>query len=400
MAHIFKFLKTVGLSGLLDISLMSVIIYALLVWFKKSKAAFVVIGIIIIGAVYMISRQFNLFLTAAVFQGFFAVILVAVIVIFQEEIKHMFERIAVWSINRGLPRKKMMRMSKNEVETLLRTLTDLARDRIGALIVLRGKDIIVRHLDGGTDLNGEMSEAILKSLFDPHSDGHDGAVIIDRNIITQFAVHLPLSKDLKRLHRTGTRHAAALGLAEVTDALCLVVSEEQGTISVARNGEIEVIADPEKLSLILHRFYEEFYPLNQNAWHGLVTHNFKEKFLAVAITLGLWFVFVFENKLSYVTYTLPIECINLPPQYKLQKISPETADVTFSARRSVFYFVNKNDIHVYMNLLNESEGEYFKDFHRSNLTYPESITFENINPARVKLSILEKAREGSGSRKK
>src|SRR5258706_10922757 len=106
---LIKFFRDVGLSGLADIVIMSALVYALIVWFKKSKAFFVLTGIFIIGVIYLIAREFNLQLVAAVFQGFFAVILIAVIVIFQEEIKRLFERLAVWSLNPRLARNKPLR---------------------------------------------------------------------------------------------------------------------------------------------------------------------------------------------------------------------------------------------------------------------------------------------------
>ena len=95
------FVKSIGLSGLIDIALMSILIYTLIVWFRRSKAVFVLIGLFIVGVVYNAAREFNLQLLATVFQGFFTVILIAIIVIFQEEIKHLFERVALWSLNRG-----------------------------------------------------------------------------------------------------------------------------------------------------------------------------------------------------------------------------------------------------------------------------------------------------------
>lgn len=293
--NLFNILHTIHLSGLLDMFFMSILIYAILVWFKNSKAAFVLMGIFIVGALYLVAHQMNMILTQAVFQGFFAVSLVAVIVIFQEEIKHFFERIAVWSLNRGLKRYRPSPFGRREIDILVRSVTDLARDKIGALIVLKGRDIIVRHLDGGTDLNGELSEPILKSLFDPHSDGHDGALIIDGGHITQFSCHLPLSKDLNKINRSGTRHAAALGLAELSDAFCIVVSEEMGTISVARHGEIETVNDPEKLTQRLQVFYEEIFPTEQRSLKGFFTRNFKEKVLAVVITTILWFMLAYDT---------------------------------------------------------------------------------------------------------
>jgi len=230
---IISLLQGLGITGFLDITFMSLLIYSVLVWFKKTKAAFVLTGILIIAGVYILAREFNLLLTATVFQGFFAVILVAVIVIFQEELRHFFEQVAVWSLNRRLTKRESMRLSHPEVETLVRTAVDLSREKVGALIVIRGKDMIIRYLNGGVDLDGTLSEHLLKSLLDPHSIGHDGAVVIERGRITKFSSFLPLSKNLESIKHTGTRHAAALGLAEATDAFCIVVSEERGNISVA-----------------------------------------------------------------------------------------------------------------------------------------------------------------------
>jgi DNA integrity scanning protein DisA with diadenylate cyclase activity len=96
-----------------------------------------------------------------------------------------------------------------------------------------------------------VSEPLLLSLFDPGSPGHDGTVLLRGSAVERFAVHLPLSADHAALGPGGTRHAAALGLAERCDAICLVVSEERGTVSVARDGQIRTLARPEDLLLEL-----------------------------------------------------------------------------------------------------------------------------------------------------
>jgi uncharacterized protein (TIGR00159 family) len=269
-------LPLVGIFDLLDMVIVGVLIFTLLVWFKRTRAAFVLTGIMIVGFVYLLARQFNLLLTASVLQAFFAVILVAIIVIFQEELRHFFEQVAIWSLNPNLRRQPTLSQDRT-VEVLVRTLTDLANARVGALIVIRGRDPIVRHLDGGVGLNGNLSEPLLKSLFDPHSIGHDGAVAIEDERVTQFSCHLPLSKNFKKLQRRGTRHAAALGLSELTDALCLVVSEEQATVSVARYGEIQEAHEPERLHAVLRGFFREIRPAQvQSSWRDFVTQNSKQ----------------------------------------------------------------------------------------------------------------------------
>ena len=105
------------------------------------------------------------------------------------------------------------------------------------MIVLQGNDPLERHINGGTNLDGIVSEPLLESLFDPHSIGHDGAVIIDGNRVTKFGCHLPLSMNTSKYENIGLRHTAALGLAERSDAICIVVSEERGTISLAYHGK-------------------------------------------------------------------------------------------------------------------------------------------------------------------
>lgn len=383
-----NWLTEFGITDSLDIAFMSLIIYSVFVWFKKTRAAFVLTGIIIISGVYLIAREFNLFLTAAVFQGFFAVILVAVVVIFQEELRHFFEQVAVWSLERRLSTREFRLLSHPEVETLMRTLNDFAREKTGALVVLRGKDLIMRHLNGGVELQGKLSEPLLKSIFDSHSMGHDGAVVIERGIVTRFACHLPLSKNFKSIGHTGTRHAAALGLSELTDALCLVVSEERGTISAARNGEIHPVKDTEELSLVLHRFYQDITPGKATKlWQDFFKKNSREKIIALSMTLALWFVLVHGSKLVTKTYTVPVEYSVLPSTLTVTKIFPTEVDVAFSGPRRAFYSLNKKKIKVFVKLWNLKEGTKTIKLSRSELSFPKDIALETIEPPAIEVHL-------------
>lgn len=387
-----ELIKTIGLSGLIDIALMSVLVYTLIVWFRRSKAVFVLIGLFIVGVIYNAAREFNLQLLATVFQGFFTVILIAIIVIFQEEIKHLFERVALWSLNRGMTRQQVLNLSRQEVQILMRAVKDLADAKIGALIVVRGRDAIIRHINGGWDLNGELTEPVLKSLFDPHSMGHDGAMIIDGNRILQFGCHLPLSKDLDKIPAKGTRHAAALGLAELTDAFCIVVSEERGTVSVAQDGKIEVVDDHELLNLMLERFYEETRPAGhtQSGWE-LLTRNFREKIVAVLLTMGLWFFYVHEGRLTYQSYRVPVEYTNLPNHLEVAEIIPSEVEVNLSGPRRYFFFITNKRIHLTLNMINQEEGFQIKSIQKSNLTYPDRLSLEGTTPSKVKLVLRSKS---------
>jgi len=283
-------LKHIGVPDILDMMLVGSLIYGLLLWFKRTRAAFVALGLLLLAIVYTVAFLAGMYMTVRIFQGFFAVFIVAVIVIFQEEIRSVFERIAVWSLTGGVLKSAP---THRQVEILVRSLGDLARDHIGALVVLRGLDPLDRHVSGGWDLNGELSEALIKSIFDSHSLGHDGAFIVEEGRVSRFGVQLPLSKDLARITNLGTRHSAALGLSERTDALILVVSEEAGTVSIARRGELKVVADLEDLQDAIEVFLIRLSPDHaQNPAVRFLTENWREKLSAAAVSILLWFFFV------------------------------------------------------------------------------------------------------------
>lgn len=407
----FEFLREIGISGFFDIAFMSLLIYSVLMWFKRTKATFVLIGIVIIGLVYLFARLFNLVLTAFVLQAFFAVILVAIIVIFQEELRQLFgqvpeklrqffeqipervrtffERIPIWGMNTNLRREKSMSSVPKEIQTLTKTIIDLANKKNGALIVIHGKADLLRHLDGGVDLNGEISEPLLKSIFDPNSVGHDGAVVIEKGRISKFSCHLPLSKDFTKLQNRGTRHAAALGLAELTDALCIVISEERGTISFARNGELHQVGN-EQIILLLEDFYEEISPFtDSDPWHSVFTRNYREKILAVIITLTLWFVFVYGSNLHHKSFTIPVEYTDPPSGYKVVEIGPKEVMVSFLGPRRAFYFFNEKEIRLFINVPDTSKGVKTVTLSESNLSFPKDITLESIEPRTVEVRIEE-----------
>jgi len=382
-------LQTIGLSGLLDILFMAVLIYTLIVWSKRTKAASVLTGILMVAGVYLLARQFNLSLTAAIFEKFFAIILIALVVIFQEDLRYFFERVATWSFSRTFLRKEDSRLDREEVETLARTLHDLARERVGALVVIRGRDLIVRHLQGGQECNGRLSESLLHSIFDTHSMGHDGAVVIEGHLVSQFSVHLPLSKNLKKLGEGGTRHAAALGLSERCDALCLVVSEERGTISVASNGEIRIVRDVDHLTRLLRSFYHTVNPQSQSkTLDDHIKKNWRDKLVALALAGALWFVLVNGSKTAYRTLSIPVTYGDLPEAWEVEEITPEEVSVTFRGVRRSFYFVKKNDIELNLPLRLESGTQRFR-LGPSQMAFPKNLVLETIEPNLIEIKVKE-----------
>lgn len=370
----------------IDILLVSALVYFAFVWIRQTRAAMVAGGLLILVAVYIGARAMGLQLTAWIFQGFFAIFVVIVVVIFQEELRQLFERLALFSLGR---RESRAVLSDDTGNILVEALSDCARDRIGALVVMTGSQPIGRHVRGGIALGAELSVPLVKSIFDPHSPGHDGALVIDQGKAAQFAVHLPLSADLRQLAGMGTRHSAALGLSELTDALCIVVSEERGRVSVAEGGRLRVLGKPQELSEILGRFLAHQTPglPRRQRLPQLLFANWMEKVVAVSFVVGLWYVFIPGSRPVQATYPVRVRLMNLPADMVVDEISPPMIDVTFNGPARRFYLFDAERVNLTVDVSMVSAGRRTFQLGEQNLTYPKELTVERIRPGKFKLIV-------------
>ena len=376
---------TITAGEIVDIFLVAILIYTAIVWLRRTRAAFVVRGILILGAAYMVVRYLDLQMTAWIFQAFFAVFLVMIVVIFQEELRQMFERIAVWSFNR----QSAPTATTATADILVRTLADMANDHIGALVVISGKDPIDRHITGGIVLDGQVSVPLLRSIFDVHSPGHDGAVLIQNDRLLRFAAHLPLSKNLAQTAHVGTRHSAALGLAELCDALCLVVSEERGTISVARNGRLRQLAGPQELAAAIRGFLDDKFPVQERRHLGLqlVRENWLAKAVSICLAIGIWYLFVPGSKIVEVSYQVPVNVENLPANLHLEAVEPPAVRATFSAPRRSFYLIDRKKIRITADVALAELARRTFAISEQNLRFPKDLTLQEFSPNTFKISV-------------
>ena len=381
----------IGVADVIDILVVTVLLYTATAWLRQTRAAFVIRGIFILAAVYIVARYLDLQLTAWLFQGFFAIFLIIIVVIFQEELRQIFERIAVWSLATKPPRP----LRSDAVDILIGTLADLAKEKIGALVVVEGRDPIDRHIMGGIELGGKISEPLLKSVFDPHSPGHDGAVIIENDRISRFAAHLPLSNNFQQLINVGTRHSAALGLTELSDALCIAVSEERGTISFARNGRLRQVDNIQELGLLLRRFLQEKYPSSERRTFSLalVRENWVVKLVTFSLAVGLWYVLIPGSSTVEVTYKLPVQVQNLPADYHVEEVMPSQVNATFTGPRRAFYFFDPGKLKVTVDLSATDTGRKVLRLTEQNVQHPQDLTLQQLDPQTLRVSVRKVSRE-------
>jgi uncharacterized protein (TIGR00159 family) len=385
----FTPLWNISFADIIDILFVAVLLYTATAFLKQTRAAFIIRGIFILAAVYILARYLDLQLTAWIFQGFFAIFLIIIVVIFQEELRQIFERIAVWS----LARKGGGTVPSNAADILVGTVADLAKDKIGALIVIEGKDPIARHVMGGIELEGKISEPLLKSIFDPHSPGHDGAVIIQKDRISLYAAHLPLSKDFQQLAHVGTRHSAALGLAELSDAFCIAVSEERGTISVARSSRLRPVSNIQELSLLLQGFLQEKYPATEQRTlsFSFLRENWLSKLVTFALAVGLWYVLVPGSSTVEVTYQIPVQVQNLVPEYRVVEVEPSRVNATFTGPKRAFYFFDPSKLKVEIDLSLAEPGRKSLRISEQNVRHPPNLTLQQLVPTTIRATIAKAA---------
>jgi uncharacterized protein (TIGR00159 family) len=379
-------LAPLRIADVFDILIVSVLVYTLVAFLRRTRASFVAVGLGIVAGLYVLARLVDMQLTAAILGGFFAIVVVMVVIIFQDELRQLFEQVALW----GLRRRRAMAPVGDPTDVLVACLRDCARDRVGALVVVPGRQHLGRYLQGGIELEGKLSLPLLRSLFDPHSPGHDGAVVVEGDRVTRFATHLPLSRDFDQLGGLGTRHSAALGLAEATDALCLVVSEERGTVSAALHGRLERIDDPGRLAALIGAVVREQQPAERSLGRvvGPLRARWGEKLAIVALVTGLWFLFVPGGREATVTLKVPVEVANLPPEWELEKAEPRRVEVHLVGMRRAFYFLDRDRLVVMIDGAAASVGRRTFTLTDDNVRFrPPGVAVQALVPSRVKLSL-------------
>jgi diadenylate cyclase len=336
---------------------------------------------------YAVARFLNLYLTSMLFQAFFAFFAVMIAVIFQRELRSFFEWLNVWG---RLSRAQQDSLPDRVADQIVDALTHLARQKIGALVVLPGKQVIDGLLQGGVALDGKVSTPLLLSLFDPTSPGHDGAMIVEADRVRMFSVHLPLAERFEHYGNLGTRHRAALGLAERSDALVVAVSEERGTISVAYGGELRTLAQSgglkEDISSVLK---ERFQQAPTRPWHWLLTHNAREKAIAVLFTLLFWAIFVGSQGSGVITrpYEVPLEFQFLPQGYTISEVSRDTIAVIFSGRNQDFNMLEPEALRVVIRIPGGVAGHQRIRIEESMISRPSPLSVVKFTPRYLEFNV-------------
>lgn len=239
-------------TALLDIALTALLIYGLFSLIQGTRAVRLVIGAIVLYGIFVVAQALDLRLLSGILQTGAVVGLLALVVIFQPELRRGLDRIGrVGSFGWVLAPSGPAGSAERVARTISRTAGSLAAGRIGGIIVIERETGLEDAAESGVMLHADLSEELLASIFTPHSPLHDGAVIVRADRVLAASVVLPLSETSVHRERFGMRHRAALGITEQTDAIGVVVSEENGQITLVERGRLLRNLDEERLRTAL-----------------------------------------------------------------------------------------------------------------------------------------------------
>jgi len=252
---IYNLTHRVGIIDLIDILIVAVIIYELLLLTRHTRGSALMKGLFLLLLIALISNilglvSLNWLLTAILQNG--AIVLV---VLFQPEFRKALEKMGRSRFLKKSGHKNLDEENETIIAEIIQTVTDLARRRVGALIVFEQRTGLEDVMETGTRLDADISAPLLENIFEPNTPLHDGAVVIRENRVMAGACILPLAEASGVSRELGTRHRAGVGISENTDAVVLIVSEETGIISMARDGVLTRRLDEEKLNEILNEIY-------------------------------------------------------------------------------------------------------------------------------------------------
>ncbi len=247
-----KMIPTIGVMDVIDIVVVACILYAMFMMIQTTGASRIAKSILIILVLAALTDVLNMYLLNFIFDKILEIGLIALIVMFQPELRRMLEKLG------GRSFREFLNIKKEETRDIDRVIAQtvaacevLSKERTGALIVFENKDSLVDYVKNGTRLDAHVSSELLRNIFFTNAALHDGAVIIRNDRLAAAGCVLPLTQNRHISSDLGTRHRAGIGMSEAADAVVVIVSEETGTISVAVGGMLKRHLAPQTLEKLL-----------------------------------------------------------------------------------------------------------------------------------------------------
>ncbi|MEJ2586490.1 MAG: diadenylate cyclase [Deltaproteobacteria bacterium] len=382
----------------LDILFLTVVAYYLFLWFQGTKAFKAIIGLLVLGAIFTVAKTWGLFLTTWVFQFMWQILIILIVVLFQSEIRQVLEKV------NPLQRLGLRRLAApgGWVSGFANGIFALAKEKTGALVVIRRGDKVDEHITEGQRLEADPTPETLKSIFQKQSPFHDGAVLLKDGQIVEVSCYLPLSPDEGLPKEWGTRHRAALGLSERCDAWVVIVSEERGEVSLARGGEIHRVETADDLFARVREAMAPAGPVHEGWTEKIrfhLTHRWRTKLITFCVVCLLWLILAGQQNFQ-VSFKIPIEIKHLPRQMEIvEPLDPEVK-ITVRGLRKDASTLHRENIFAEINASFAHPGEMMFPITRNMIRLPDGrVQLMDIEPPQITLTFKEKEKKARDRRK-
>ncbi|MCI8315271.1 MAG: TIGR00159 family protein [Lachnospiraceae bacterium] len=282
LEHFNSYIDTLSLRSLnirwediVEVIIISFLLYEIMAWVKHTKVWLLMKGIIIIIAFILLALIFKMHTIIWIVENVLSIAVTAVIVILQPELRHALEELGRKSFITNIisfEKPTDERFSDKTVNDLVKASFEMGKVKTGALMVIEQNVLLTEYERTGIEVDGLISSQLLINIFEHNTPLHDGAVIIRGNRVVSATCYLPLSDNMGISKELGTRHRAAVGISEVTDALTIIVSEETGHVSVTYEGKLYRNLDAdglrEKINMIQNKEVEENKKQKRRLWKG------------------------------------------------------------------------------------------------------------------------------------
>ncbi len=368
--------------AILDIAIISAGLFFLYRTLVRLGTWKIVVGILAAFLVIALASILNLEGIKWIFQNVSNVAAIALIVIFQPELRKVFEKVV------SLQKKKTVSIDEGLIDMVASSLWQLAEQKRGAIIVYPGKEPVLEQLSGGHRLAAEPSIPLIMSIFDPNSPGHDGAMIIEDNKLTSFGVRLPISQTSRLAEDYGTRHHAAMGLSEQTDALVLVVSEERGVVSAFKDRSMNILGSVAEISSVIRDHNSQNGFLDMELQSLLHRRTLIPAGVSLAIAVVFWSTLITVNR-QVVEKTFPLAIEYIPPSENLILVGERTEQlrVHLAGPKSEIdnFFISQPMATV--DLSSMVKGKQTILMTSDNLRLPSNLSFLGSEPAQIEVNL-------------
>ncbi len=367
---------------LVDILLISICLFFLYRTFLRLGTWKILLGMLAAFILFVFASIFNLEGIEWIFKNVSHVALLALIIIFQPEIRKIFEKVVSLAVT------KKNANSDDTSKIVAESLWSLAAQKRGALIVFPGKDQIGDKISGGYLLGATPSVPLIMSIFDPNSPGHDGAVVIADNVLTHLGVRLPMSESSRLTEEFGTRHHAAMGMVENTDALVLLASEERGVVSSFENGRMTRLDTPEEIISVIEKHFSQSGITSLDQFADIKPRTVLQFAFSLLIATVFWSTLILGQKqIVERTMTIPIEYTS--PNKDLVLVGDKTQGIVVHAAgpTSAMNDFALSEPKVLIDLSQMTGGKQIVPITGENIKYPKEVRLIDISPAELELTL-------------